>query len=484
MVEENEEKTNENGAAFMFRGKMRNPPAMGFNGLGRLVYKRTYSRRIEEGENSRYEDWHETVDRVVRGVTKIRRDHYRKNNIAFISDAEILKDEDEMFDRIYEMKFMPPGRGLWAMGSELTNSETRPVYSAVFNCGFITTRFPIVYTKTYEAAIESIAAVEQVIYDAQYSYRENYRPPSFPFAMLQDYSMLGVGVGFDTLATGLPVYQPYIAEDRKVLMKIEDSREGWVSSVAILLDSYLVPRRGTVEFDYSLIRGAGEHIKTFGGISAGPGPLKGVHAVLRSLLDKILKTKPAPELSIRDVVDIMNLIGKCVVSGNVRRTAEIAFGPFDNDQYLDLKNYSDPRYSDRAQYGWTSNNSVYGEIGMDYRDIAKRIAVNGEPGIAWLENMQTYSRMDGHRDFKDSNAAGGNPCLEQTLEAFELCCLVETFPTRHTSISEFLDTLYYALLYAKTVTLLGSHWPESYRVMMSFSFFLFFLKKILKKISF
>jgi hypothetical protein len=35
----------------------------------------------------------------------------------------------------------------------------------------------------------------------------------------------------------------------------------------------------------------------------------------------------------------MNLIGKCVVAGNVRRTAEIVFGnPYD-EEYLDLKNY-------------------------------------------------------------------------------------------------------------------------------------------------
>ena len=30
-------------------------------------------------------------------------------------------------------------------------------------------------------------------------------------------------------------------------------------------------------------------------------------------------------------------------------------------------------------------------------------------------------------DDKDHRAMGGNPCLEQTLESYELCCLVETF---------------------------------------------------------
>lgn len=43
-----------------------------------------------------------------------------------------------------------------------------------------------------------------------------------------------------------------------------------------------------------------------------------------------------------------------------------------------------------------------------------------------------------HRDVR---AMGGNPCLEQTLESFEMCCLVETFPDKHDSLDDFLETL-------------------------------------------
>ena len=39
---------------------------------------------------------------------------------------------------------------------------------------------------------------------------------------------------------------------------------------------------------------------------------------------------------------------------------------------------------------------------------------------------------------------GGNPCLEQTLESYEMCCLVETFPANHDSLADFLVTLRYA----------------------------------------
>ena len=70
------------------------------------------------------------------------------------------------------------------------------------------------------------------------------------------------------------------------------------------------------------------------------------------------------------------------------------------------------------------------------------------------------------KDNKDIRANGGNPCLEQTLESYEMCCLVETFPTRHTDINDFTRTLKYAYLFAKTVTLGKCHWAETNRVQL------------------
>ena len=86
--------------------------------------------------------------------------------------------------------------------------------------------------------------------------------------------------------------------------------------------------------------------------------------------------------------------------------------------------------------------------------------------MAWLQNMQEYSRMNGVQDLKDNRARGGNPCLEQTLEPYELCCLVETFPTNHDNLEDFKRTLKFAYLYAKTVTLGMTHWPQTNRVML------------------
>ena len=268
-----------------------------------------------------------------------------------------------------------------------------------------------------------------------------------------------VGVGFDTEgANSILIKGPKI--DRKAeLYAVPDDREGWVESLKMLLESYFL---GTnpVEFDYSLLRPEGELIKGFGGTASGPKPLQEMHESIRKVLDANLNTL----ITVTTIVDIMNLIGKCVVAGNVRRTAEIVFGSPDSEEYLDLKNYEVNPH--RAEHGWTSNNTVFAKLGMNYAPVAERTRLNGEPGYAWLENMQKYSRMNGAIDNKDIKATGGNPCLEQTLESYEMCCLVETFPDNHDSYEDYQLTLKYAYLYAKTVTLGETHWPETNRVML------------------
>ena len=91
----------------------------------------------------------------------------------------------------------------------------------------------------------------------------------------------------------------------------------------MLLESYLKePNLPRVIFDYSKIRSEGLPLKTFGGTSSGPGPLIRMHEEFRKMFD----SRVGKTISGRDIVDIMNLIGKCVIAGNIRRVAEIALG--------------------------------------------------------------------------------------------------------------------------------------------------------------
>jgi adenosylcobalamin-dependent ribonucleoside-triphosphate reductase len=399
-------------------------PPFGFNGLGELACLRTYSRLKDDGTQER---WFETVRRVVEGTYRMQERWVRSHHLPW-KPGKAQRSAQEMYDRMFWMKFLPPGRGLWAMGSELT--ESRGMFAALLNCGFVSTR-------------------------------DLAKDPTEPFTFLMEASMLGIGVGFDTLGAGtVPVLGPDCRPEAALSdLVIPDTREGWIGSVKLLLGSYL-QGWNHVTFDYSEIRPAGAPIKGFGGTAAGADPLRELHAGLRAMLD----LRVGQALSSRDITDVMNLIGKCVVSGNVRRTAEIAFGDAADAEFLDLKDYE--RHPEREAFGWTSNNSVFAELGMDYGPAAARVARNGEPGFAWLENMQCYGRMGDPMDFLDARAAGTNPCVEQTLESFECCNLVETFPAAHESIEDYKRTLKFAYLYAKTVTLGTTPWAKTNQIML------------------
>ena len=406
---------------FIEKYKRKMPP-FGFNGLGELVYLRTYSRLKSDGTNER---WYETVRRVVEGTYNMQKNWIEQYQLGW-NPWRAQASAQEMYDRIFYMKFLPPGRGLYAMGTDIT--EKKQLYMSLNNCGFIST--------------------------------ENIKDdPAKPFVFLMDASMLGVGIGFDVRGAGEIIVKGQNKNRKTETYRIPDSREGWVESVRMLLESYFLGV-AAVEFEYDDIRDEGAPIKGFGGVSSGYKPLKELHDMIRQVLD----AEVGEPISERALVDIMNLIGKCVVSGNVRRTAEIVFGDPMSDEYLDLKNYKvNP---EREAYGWTSNNSVFAELGMDYTDICDRIMTNGEPGLIWLENMRGYSRMKNGKDNKDHRAAGANPCVEQTLESGELCNVVETFPNNHETLDDYKRTLKYAYLYAKTVTLGNTHWPETNRAML------------------
>ncbi len=385
--------------------------------IGYFTFKRTYARPVD-GENRTEEYW-ETVRRVVEGCFSAQKFHCTRLSLPFDED-EAQRSAQIMFKKMWDFKCIAPGRGLWMMGTEFVDQRGS---MALNNCGFVSTE-------------------------------DIYLKGSKAFEWTMDGLMLGVGIGFDTKGAGkLVVKEP---NREKVIFQIPDSREGWVESLGLVLRAYFYGNN-LPELDYSLIRPAGALIKGFGGVASGSGPLKEMHEDIK----KLLESRIGQPLRSTDIVDLFNFVGKCVVAGNVRRSAEIALGKMDDEEYVKMKEDQDKVRSHR----WASNNSVLAEIGMDYSKIAKGIAKNGEPGVLYLENARKYGRMGDAPDWKDKKAMGVNPCGEQTLESFELCCLVETFPSRHDSWEEFQETLKYAYLYAKSVTLLNTHWKETNAVM-------------------
>ena len=71
-------------------------PPFGFNGLGELVYYRTYSR-TKPGTNEK-ERWHETIERVVNGCYNLQESHAKQNGLHFPAD-KLQEEAQEMYDR-------------------------------------------------------------------------------------------------------------------------------------------------------------------------------------------------------------------------------------------------------------------------------------------------------------------------------------------------------------------------------------------------
>lgn len=410
-------------------------PEFGFNGLGEVVFRRTYSRDNE--------DWADVVIRVVQGAVSIRKEHFHRNMLRW-NDDDWQPWAREMALSLFKMEWLPPGRGLWMMGTDFVYERGS---MALNNCSACDTK-------------------DDLVHCAEWT---------------MDGLMNGVGVGFSTSWRGTAT-APDKSDSETIV--IEDSREGWVDSLISLMCAYIdSPKYGKNKFpvfDYSAIRAKGLPIKGFGGQSSGAEPLKKMHGRIESYLDAfcagelVVPAKEATEWSpateevrkpyshTRLVADIFNSIGACVVAGNVRRSAEICLGDVHDKDFINLKNYTEN--PERMEIGWMSNNSVAlrpddGFEDFSYiPDMARRNIDNGEPGLINLYNMQKYGRYG--KESPDE-ASLCNPCGEICLESFELCNLSETFPHRCADLETFNKALKFATFYSTSVSLLPTHRPET-----------------------
>jgi len=472
-----------------FQGKQ---PAWG--PVGYFTYKRTYARPTCECDDPRTcghptEEFWQTCQRVVEGVYNVQKIHCRQLGLPW-NEPKAQRSAQDMFRRMWEFKFTPPGRGLAQMGAPFMFKKGG---AALNNCGFVSS----------EHIDEDFAG---------------------PFTFLMDMSMLGVGVGGDTRGAGkIKLQMPKMSEEPFV---VSDDREGWVQLARVSINAFAGKGSFPQVIDFSEVRPKGHRIRGFGGTASGPGPLaKLVKSIVRTLMPegvevsfeesfdetgKIIRLETVTQgegepykITSGRITDIYNMVGACVVAGGVRRSAEIMFGHPDDAEFRGLKDDTDLRPLDKrmselmmslsmttddeasarlqAEIGdlqakldahplrshrWASNNSIFGKVGMDYTEVGAAIAKNGEPGILWLDNARRFGRMVDPENNKDRRAMGANPCSEQTLESYELCCLVETYPAHHKDYDDFQRTLKFAYLYAKTVTLMPTHDDRTNAVMI------------------
>jgi len=358
-------------------------PPWGFGGMGEVVFLRTYSRKKENGDN---ETWPETIQRVINGAIEI--------GVPYTQ-----KEAESLFDHMFNLRCSYSGRALWQLGTPLIKQLNG---ASLNNCYFV-----------------NIEKIED-------------------FEFLFDHLMLGGGVGFSVERAKiheLPKVKAGVTithektNDADVI--VPDSRKGWSRLLHSVLKSYFYTGKS---FSYSttLIREYGAPLKTFGGTASGPSALiEGVEDIC-----KVMDNRVGKKLRSIDVLDICNIIGRIVVSGSSRRSAQIAIGDPDDVLFLRAKNWS---AGNIPAWRANSNNSIYADSWEEIMpELWKGYDGSGEPyGLLNRKLARQYGRL-GERKV-DNSIEGYNPCAEIALGDGESCNLSTIFLPNIESLKQMRD---------------------------------------------
>ena len=364
-----------------------------FSTVGYITYKRTYARRLNEADaNSPTEEFEDTVNRVIASANN-------QLNCNFTPE-----EQDRLRYYLMSLKGTVAGRFLWQMG---TGTVNKLGLASLQNCAFTVINEPV-----------------------------------RPFTWAMDMLMLGSGVGYNIQKVNVdklpPVNADFTAPTRLDVADadfiVPDSREGWVALLGKTLKAaFLSDKKKTFTFSTMNIRGKGAPIKGFGGTASGPEDLCWGIAKISEVLEK----RAGRNLRPIDCLDIMNIIGAVVVAGNVRRSAQIAIGDADDVEYLLAKRWD---MGNIPSWRAMSNNSV---VCNDIKDLHEYFwdgyEGKGEPyGLINLKLSRKMGRL-GETQYPDPDVQGYNPCAEQSLAAYETCCLAEVWLPNVSTYEEFVD---------------------------------------------
>lgn len=376
---------------------MQNTVNTPWSSTGYIVFKRTYARPLGDALE-KTEEWTDTVQRVITATDT-------QLNVGFTDE-----EKERLRNYMLELKGTVAGRFLWQLGTQTVERLGLP---SLQNCAAAVIDHPV-------------------------------RPFTWAFEML----MLGCGVGVNIqreYVYKLPVVRedyvgPTHLDDSGADFIVPDSREGWVRLLRYVMEDAFGLKGIESGFTYStqLVRRKGLPIKGFGGVASGPDELvKGI-----ANIKGVLAARSGKQLRPIDCLDIINIIGQIVVSGNVRRSAIIAIGDSDDLQYLQAKRWDKGNIPNwRAM----SNNSV---VCNDINTLPDAFWETylpddaGNPrepyGLINLKLSRSCGRL-GDTRYKDKKVVAYNPCAEQSLENYETCCLAELFLPNIKSKEELFD---------------------------------------------
>jgi ribonucleoside-triphosphate reductase (thioredoxin) len=350
------------------------------NSLGEFVYYRSYSKWIDE--EGRRETWIETVDRYM---------GFMKENLG-----TKLKETEykEVREAILSHEAMPSMRLL-----QFAGKAARSTNVCAYNCSYV--------------APESFQDLAEIMY----------------------VSMCGTGAGWSVESQNVQKFPQIQTQTGEKLPThvIPDSKEGWADSLTIGMNAWASGK--DIEFDFSQLRPAGARLKTMGGKSSGPAPL----IRLLSFTRDVMLARQGKRLRNIDVHDIICMIGDCVVSGGVRRSAMISLSDFDDQDIRDAKKGA--FYMTHPHRSLANNSAVYLQKPSNTEFLDEWVALmksgSGERGVFNRGSLaktlperriKALSEYKGYFDASGKNLIGPigtNPCGEIILQSKQFCNLSE-----------------------------------------------------------
>lgn len=326
--------------------------------LAQFTYVRTYSRFLPDKQ--RRETWFETAQRYCEFLVK-----------AAARSGWALPEPlaNEIFCAVYDHDVVGSMRLLWSAGpaAEMNNVTA-------YNCSFAAVNSPLVF--------------DEALF------------------------ILMCGTGF-----GGSVEYEYIEELPRIIKPrsgaripdthvIDDSREGWATALRQGIDRWY--HGHDITYDFSRLRPAGARLRTMGGRSSGPEPLKRLLSFTR---DKF-RERAGRRLQTIDCADILCMVAEIVEMGGVRRSSEICL--FSPDDPLMLKAKRGAFYNQHPYRKMANNSLAYDsrpsntEFLNQWMELAE--GGSGEPGLFIKSNARiTAPRRDRWSSW------GTNPCGEIVL---------------------------------------------------------------------
>ena len=381
------------------------------NQLSEFIYYRTYARWIED--KGRRETWIETVDRYM---------NFMMENLG---EKLTSKEYAEVREAILKQEAMPSMRLL-----QFAGDAARKTNVCAYNCSYIA-----------PSEIQDFGEIMYIL-------------------------MCGTGVGFSVESQNVQALPQIKSQAGKMLPTyvVADTREGWSDALTHGIKTWFDGK--DVDFDFSKLRPAGARLKTMGGRSSGPDPLRSVLEFTRA---KILK-KQGRRLSNIDVHDIVCKIGEVVIAGGVRRSALISLSDLDDQDMRDAKRGQ--FYTSEPQRMMANNSAVYNEKPNNIEFLDEWISLmksgSGERGIF---NRGGLKKTLPERRLKlldnDLSHLGTNPCGEIILQSKQFCNLSEIVARAEDTIESLLRKIRVAAIlgtYQATLTnfpYLSKEWKEN-----------------------